>query len=164
MDARCVAGKAVAGRSGAGRGIQDAGASEAGSLPRGGRQAAVASRGRQYRGDRERRCGQSQRSGYLARRCRCRGRYPAREGRAARYRRGASAERLMAQLTDDCFAFGGPLLSIDAVERLIVERVIPVDGIETAALRDARGRVLASDVIAPIDLPPFDNSAVDGYA
>ena len=70
----------------------------------------------------------------------------------------------MAQLTDDCFAFGGPLLAIDDVERLIRERVTPVAEIETAALKDARGRVLAADVVAPIDLPPFDNSAVDGYA
>ena len=31
-------------------------------------------------------------------------------------------------------------------------------------LAAARGRVLAADVIAPVDLPPFDNSAVDGYA
>lgn len=28
----------------------------------------------------------------------------------------------------------------------------------------AHGRVLAADVVAPIDLPPFDNSAMDGYA
>ena len=70
----------------------------------------------------------------------------------------------MAQLTDDCFAFGGPLLSIDDVERLIAERVTPVAETEVVALKDARGRVLASDVVAPIDLPPFDNSAVDGYA
>ena len=70
----------------------------------------------------------------------------------------------MAQLTDDCFAFGGPLLPIDEVERLIGERVTPVAETETVALKDARSRVLASDVIAPIDLPPFDNSAVDGYA
>jgi len=70
----------------------------------------------------------------------------------------------MAQLTDDCFAFGGPLLSIDDVERLIVERVTPVAETEPVALKDARGRVLAGDVVAPIDLPPFDNSAVDGYA
>jgi molybdopterin molybdotransferase len=70
----------------------------------------------------------------------------------------------MAQLTDDCFAFGGPLLSIDDVERLIAERVTPVAETETVALKDARGRVLAADVVAPIDLPPFDNSAVDGYA
>src|SRR5205814_10632572 len=35
---------------------------------------------------------------------------------------------------------------------------------ERAPLAAARGRVLASDVVAPLDLPPFDNSAVDGYA
>jgi molybdopterin molybdotransferase len=35
---------------------------------------------------------------------------------------------------------------------------------ETFALKDARGRVLAAMLCAPIDLPPFDNSAVDGYA
>ena len=71
----------------------------------------------------------------------------------------------MAQLTDDCFAFGGPLLAIDEVERLIGERVTPVAETETVALQGrALRRVLASDVIAPIDLPPFDNSAVDGYA
>ena len=40
----------------------------------------------------------------------------------------------------------------------------PVAETEIVALKDARGRVLAADVIAPIDLPPFDNSAVDGYA
>jgi molybdopterin molybdotransferase len=70
----------------------------------------------------------------------------------------------MAQLTDDCFAFGGPLLAIEDVERLIAERVAPVEETEIVTLQDARGRVLAADVVAPIDLPPFDNSAVDGYA
>ena len=70
----------------------------------------------------------------------------------------------MAQLTDDCFAFSGPLLPVDEVERIIRERVTPVAETETAALSVASGRVLASDVVAPIDLPPFDNSAVDGYA
>jgi molybdopterin molybdotransferase len=70
----------------------------------------------------------------------------------------------MAQLTDDCFAFGGPLLSIEQVERLIAERVTPVAEIETIPSHEARGRVLAHDLVAPIDLPPFDNSAVDGYA
>ena len=70
----------------------------------------------------------------------------------------------MAQLTDDCFAFSGPLLPVDEVERMIAERVAPVAEIETVPLDAARGRVLAADVVAPIDLPPFDNSAVDGYA
>ena len=70
----------------------------------------------------------------------------------------------MAQLTDDCFAFAGPLLPVADMERMIAERVEPVAEIEETALAAARGRVLANDVTAPLDLPPFDNSAVDGYA
>src|SRR5260370_6912723 len=70
----------------------------------------------------------------------------------------------MAQLTDDCFAFSGPLLPIDEVERILRERVMPVPEIETVPLDAAYGRVMASDITAPISLPPFDNSAVDGYA
>ena len=70
----------------------------------------------------------------------------------------------MAQLSDDCFAFSGPLLRLDDMERLIGERVVPVAGSERVALSAARSRVTAADVIAPADLPPFDNSAVDGYA
>jgi molybdopterin molybdotransferase len=70
----------------------------------------------------------------------------------------------MAQLTDDCFAFSGPLMPVAEVERLIAERVAPVAEIETVALAEAGGRVVAHDVTAPIALPPFDNSAVDGYA
>jgi len=55
-------------------------------------------------------------------------------------------------------------LPIAEMERLIGERVQPVTEAEAVKLVAARGRVLASDVIAPLDLPPFDNSAVDGYA
>jgi molybdopterin molybdotransferase len=70
----------------------------------------------------------------------------------------------MAQLTDDCFAFSGPLLPVEEVEQIIRARVSPVAEIEHVALKAADGRVLATDVTAPIDLPPFDNAAVDGYA
>ncbi|HXD45217.1 MAG TPA: gephyrin-like molybdotransferase Glp [Pseudolabrys sp.] len=70
----------------------------------------------------------------------------------------------MAQLTDDCFAFSGPLLRLDDMERLIGERIAPVAEVERVALGEVRGRVLAADVVAAVDLPPFDNSAVDGYA
>jgi molybdopterin molybdotransferase len=59
----------------------------------------------------------------------------------------------MAQLTDDCFAFSGPLLPVDDLERIIRERIAPVAEIETATLAQARGRALARDVEAPIDLP-----------
>ncbi len=70
----------------------------------------------------------------------------------------------MAQLTDDCFAFSGPLLRLDDMERLIGERIAPVAETERVALKDLRARVTATDALAPVDLPPFDNSAVDGYA
>jgi len=70
----------------------------------------------------------------------------------------------MAQLTDDCFAFSGQLLRLDDMERLIRERILPVAETEHVPLHGARGRVVALDVKAPVDLPPFDNSAVDGYA
>ena len=49
----------------------------------------------------------------------------------------------MAQLTDDCFAFSGPLLPVDEVERIIRERVTPVAEIETVPLHAASGRVIA---------------------
>jgi molybdopterin molybdotransferase len=70
----------------------------------------------------------------------------------------------MAQLTDDCFAFSGPLLPLHDMERLIEQRIAPVAEIERVPLAAARGRVVAADVIAPVSLPRFDNSAVDGYA
>jgi molybdopterin molybdotransferase len=70
----------------------------------------------------------------------------------------------MAQLTDDCFAFSGPLLRIDLMEKMIVDRIAPLSEREDVPLRAARGRVLASDVVSPVNVPPFDNSAVDGYA
>ena len=70
----------------------------------------------------------------------------------------------MAQLTDDCFAFNGPLLPVAEAEQLIAARVNPVSGREKVSLREALGRVPAADIIAPVNLPPFDNSAVDGYA
>ena len=36
--------------------------------------------------------------------------------------------------------------------------------VETVALPDALDRVLAADVICPVNVPPHDNSAMDGYA
>ena len=70
----------------------------------------------------------------------------------------------MAQLSDDCFAFGGPMMSVDEAVRLIAARVAAVLDVETVALADADGRILAHEIAAPLPLPPFTNSAVDGYA
>jgi molybdopterin molybdotransferase len=70
----------------------------------------------------------------------------------------------MAQLSDDCFAFGGPLMSVDDAVAIIAARVSAVQDIETVGLGDADGRILAEAIAAPLPLPPFTNSAVDGYA
>src|SRR5260370_9351694 len=70
----------------------------------------------------------------------------------------------MAQLSDDCFAFGGPMMSVDEAVAIIAARVTPVREVETVSLAEADGRILASEISAPLPLPPFTNSAVDGYA
>src|SRR6185437_11159044 len=70
----------------------------------------------------------------------------------------------MAQLSDDCFAFGGPMMSVDEAVGIIAARVKPVAETESVALGAADGRVLARPIAAPLPLPPFTNSAVDGYA
>src|SRR3954466_4580478 len=70
----------------------------------------------------------------------------------------------MAQLSDDCFAFGGPMMSVDEAVGLIAARGTEVVDIDTVTLCDTDGRVLAHDIAAPLPLPPFTNSAVDGYA
>lgn len=70
----------------------------------------------------------------------------------------------MAQLSDDCFAHGGKLLSVEDAAALVVARVPVLEGRETLHLIEARGRILATDLHAPGPLPPFFNSAVDGYA
>jgi molybdopterin molybdotransferase len=70
----------------------------------------------------------------------------------------------MAQLSDDCFAFGGKLMTTAEARALLDARLTPIAQTETVALGDALGRVLAADVVAPIAVPPHANSAVDGYA
>jgi molybdopterin molybdotransferase len=70
----------------------------------------------------------------------------------------------MAQLSDDCFAFGGALLGVDAALALIEARIAPVVSEEMVPLSAASGRILARDLVAPIDVPAHANSAVDGFA
>ncbi|MBV8089081.1 MAG: molybdopterin molybdotransferase MoeA [Alphaproteobacteria bacterium] len=70
----------------------------------------------------------------------------------------------MAQLSDDCFAFGGGLLTVAEALAEIDARLAPVIATEMVPLKTASGRVLARDIIAAMDLPPQANSAVDGYA
>jgi molybdopterin molybdotransferase len=55
-------------------------------------------------------------------------------------------------------------LSFDDALAFLLERARPVQDIETSDLPAALGRVLAGPVVSSHDVPPWDNSAMDGYA
>jgi molybdopterin molybdotransferase len=55
-------------------------------------------------------------------------------------------------------------LPVRDAQRIINEFVQPIRAIEQVALRAALGRVLALDIVSPINVPSHDNSAMDGYA
>ena len=55
-------------------------------------------------------------------------------------------------------------LGVEAARRIILDLIAPVDGSAHVAVREALGRVLAEDVISPMNVPGHDNSAMDGYA
>ena len=66
---------------------------------------------------------------------------------------------------DDCCAKPGLLPVETALQRLLkLADATPVNASEEVALAAADGRVLAQAVVAGLDLPPWDNSAMDGYA
>jgi molybdopterin molybdotransferase len=58
----------------------------------------------------------------------------------------------------------GDVITLEEARRLVGEAIVPMAQAETIALDAADGRVLAEDVVAPMDQPPFDRSAMDGYA
>jgi molybdopterin molybdotransferase len=59
--------------------------------------------------------------------------------------------------------FGKLMTRLDAV-RLIDENTRRITRIEEVTIEDAAGRVLAEDVVAGFNVPPFDRSSMDGYA
>ena len=55
------------------------------------------------------------------------------------------------------------MISFDEALKIVLNK-IPPTGTETVSLLDSMGRVLAEDVVSDINMPPFNRSAVDGYA
>jgi molybdopterin molybdotransferase len=55
-------------------------------------------------------------------------------------------------------------LRVEIARRIILDAVTPLAGSGLVALREALGRVLAEDIRSPINVPPGDNSAMDGFA
>src|SRR5689334_25210101 len=61
-------------------------------------------------------------------------------------------------------AVGDALLSVEEAQAAVLAAVHGPTDVETVQLSEALGRVLADDVMSPLDLPPWANSAMDGYA
>jgi molybdopterin molybdotransferase len=55
-------------------------------------------------------------------------------------------------------------LPVAKVNEVIRQFVQPIAGVEQLAVRDALGRILAADIVSPINVPAHDNSAMDGWA
>jgi len=66
--------------------------------------------------------------------------------------------------THDCCTTHRLLANVDQALDLLLSCAVPVDGTERVQLLAGLGRVLAEPLISPIAVPPWDNSAMDGYA
>lgn len=57
-----------------------------------------------------------------------------------------------------------PLMSLDDALQDLLARISPLTGVESVSTFDADGRVLAHDLVSALQVPAFDNSAMDGFA
>lgn len=62
---------------------------------------------------------------------------------------------------DHCHTAG--LISLELALEKLLEHPQPLHETETISLNDAADRITATDIISPINVPPFNNSAMDGY-
>ncbi|WP_455211185.1 molybdopterin molybdotransferase MoeA [Kaarinaea lacus] len=60
--------------------------------------------------------------------------------------------------------YDSSILQLDQALAHIENSIQPLQSIEQVVIHRALDRVLAQDVTSPIDVPPYDNSAMDGYA
>ena len=68
------------------------------------------------------------------------------------------------QIAAELAGYDPQALSAQAVNEFLARLVEPVREIESVGIFEALGRVLAQDVVSPVDVPPHDNSAMDGFA
>ena len=55
------------------------------------------------------------------------------------------------------------MIQVDEAREIILSK-IATKGVEKVSLDNALGRILAEDIVAKVNNPPMDNSAMDGYA
>ena len=72
--------------------------------------------------------------------------------------------KTLAQIAAELQGYDPQALPAEGVSRFLAKLVAPVIDASDVPLFEALGRVLAADVVSPFDVPPHDNSAMDGYA
>ncbi|GAA0406285.1 molybdopterin molybdotransferase MoeA [Cocleimonas flava] len=70
----------------------------------------------------------------------------------------------VATSADDSCDYKQTLLAIDDVLNVLRDKAKTVNSVETISVLKARTRILAEDITSTINVPPADNSAMDGYA
>jgi len=70
----------------------------------------------------------------------------------------------IAQVVSCLDGYDPDALRVDKALAAIRACLVPVTETETVAIRDSLGRVLAQEIVPPINVPGHDNSAMDGYA
>jgi molybdopterin molybdotransferase len=55
------------------------------------------------------------------------------------------------------------MISVDEARTIVLGHILPM-GLEKVDLLTSLGRVIGEEIIAPFNIPPWDNSAMDGYA
>jgi len=70
----------------------------------------------------------------------------------------------MSELGANPLAAGEKNISVDVARAAIRAALRPISETEVVSLTDALGRILATDVVSPINVPAHDNAAMDGYA
>ena len=68
------------------------------------------------------------------------------------------------QFVESIAGFNADSLRVEIAQQAIANAIKPITQTERIPLKQALGRTLAHDITAPINVPSYDNSAMDGYA
>ena len=69
----------------------------------------------------------------------------------------------MVQLTNDCFSSSDKMQTLDEAHDFFKSTLYPIAKTKTVSIYDVVGYILAEDIVALVNVPAYDNSAVDGY-
>ncbi len=70
----------------------------------------------------------------------------------------------MTQLSNDCFKHSKKRISLEKAVSILEKRIKCIKKTQKIKLDQSLGRILSKDIFSKLNVPPFDNTAVDGYA